>query len=106
MTVKTRRHQIEEMIEQGLDDDGFLRYGLGMEYVSEKDDARAEECFRGLIREKPDYVPGYQQLGQLLARQGREDEAKAAYRDGIARAQKQGNEHAATEMANFMAMLE
>jgi Tfp pilus assembly protein PilF len=106
MSGKTRREQIEEMVQQGPDDDGFLRYCLAMEYKSEGDNNRAVECFRDLLRESPDYVAGYMQLGQLLNQLGEEDEAKTVFRNGIAVAQKKGDTHAAGEMSGFLAMLE
>jgi Tfp pilus assembly protein PilF len=106
MTGKTRREQIEEMLTTDPDQDGFLRYCLAMEHLSAGDEAKALGGFRDLIQAKPDYVPGYLQLGQLLARMGEEDEARASYRQGIAEAQQKGDAHAANEMSGFLALLE
>src|SRR5437762_6309492 len=100
-----RREQIEQMLRDGGDEDGFLRYCLAMEYKSEGDEDKAATCFRELLAALPDYVPAYLQLGQLLNQLGREDEAKVVYRDGIAAAQKKGDAHAASEMSSFLAML-
>lgn len=106
MNGKSRREQIEAMLRDGVEDDGFLRYGLAMEHKAEGNTARALECFRELLRAVPDYVPGFMQLGQLLNQLGEEDEAKQIYRDGIAIAQKKGDTHAAGEMAGFLALLD
>jgi Tfp pilus assembly protein PilF len=106
MNGKSRREQLEELLAQGHEDDGFLRYGLAMEYKSAGDLGKAVECFRTLLRAHPDYVPGYMQLGQLLNHIGDEDEARTVYRKGIAAAQKKGDTHAAGEMSGFLAMLE
>src|SRR4051794_19599372 len=102
----TRREQIEAMLKDDPDEDGLLRYGLAMEHLSEGNEAQALECFRALLAAKPDYVPGYMQLGQLLNRMGEEDEARAVYRQGIAVARQKGDAHAASEMAGFLALLE
>jgi Tfp pilus assembly protein PilF len=106
MSGKSRREQIEEMLRDGAEDDGFLRYCLAMEYKSEGDSARAVTCFRDLLKQTPDYVPGYLQLGQLLNQIGEEDDAKAVYREGIAVARKKGDAHAEGEMSSFLAMLD
>jgi Tfp pilus assembly protein PilF len=105
MSDNTRRGKIEAMIREGLDEDGFLRYCQAMEFLGADDDEAAEASFRLLLGEKPDYVPGYQQLGQLLVKLGRDDEAKVMYREGIALAQKKGDAHAASEMTGFLAIL-
>src|SRR5438067_855733 len=106
MSNPTRRERIEAMLRDTPDDDGFLRYGLGMEYKAEGNLPKAVECFRELLTAVPDYVPGYLQLGQLLNQMGEEDEAKNVYRGGIAVAQRKGDTHAAGEMTGFLALLD
>lgn len=101
MTSKTRKQQIEEMLAEDPNDP-FLRYGLAMEYVSEGQDDEAARCFQELLRRSPDYVPGYMQAGRALVRLGREDEARAMYRSGIAAARQKGDTHAAEEMQAFL----
>jgi len=105
MSGKSHRERIEEMLRDFPDDDGELRYGLAMAYLAEGNEDKALETFRALLAALPDHVAGHQQLGQLLARRGDEDGAQAAYRAGIAAAQRKGDLHAAGEMANFLAML-
>ena len=68
--------------------DAFLRYGLAMDYAGGGDDEAAAKEFAELMRAAPDYVPAYLQAGQVLARLGRDDEARAVYRAGVAAAQK------------------
>ena|SRR5579859_4875706 len=105
MAGKTRKEQILEMLADDPNDP-FLRYGLGMEFLSEGANEEALRCFRELVEVAPDYVPGYQQAGQTLARLGRADEARDIYRRGIAMAQKVGNLHARDEMQGFLDGLE
>lgn len=101
MTGKTRKQQLEEMLTE-MPDDAFLRYGLGMEYVSEGKDEEAVRCFREICQTSPDYVPAYQQAGQTLLRLGRPAEARTILTQGIAEARRQGDQHAAEEMQGLL----
>lgn len=83
--------------------DTFARYGLAMEYASVgKVDASLEE-FATLLGNNPDYTPGYFMAAQTLARAGRTAEARQRLVEGIASAERTGNQHAKGEM---QAMLE
>ncbi len=83
--------------------DTFARYGLAMEYASlGKIDASLEQ-FATLLRDNPDYTPGYFMAAQTFARTGRTSEAKEHLAQGIASAERTGNQHAKGEM---QAMLE
>jgi thioredoxin-like negative regulator of GroEL len=102
--AKSRKEQIEEML--ALDpDDVFLRYGLAMEHASAGDDEKAAEVLLDLTRRDPDYVPAYLQAGQALLRLGRDGEAQAALRAGVAAANRKGDGHAAGEMSALLATL-
>ncbi len=48
------------------------------------------------------YVPAFFMAAQQLVRLTRLGEARAALRDGIEQARRQGNAHAAGEMAEFL----
>ena len=101
-----RREQIEAMLKDDPDQDGFLRYCLAMEHLSEGNEEAARAGFAALAAARPDYVPAYLQLGQLLVRVGEEEEAREVYRKGIAVARRQNDEKAANEMAGFLALIE
>ncbi|MBL8800251.1 MAG: tetratricopeptide repeat protein [Planctomycetia bacterium] len=103
--AKSRREQLEAMLAEDPND-AFLGYGLAMDHVSAGDDAGAIVCFQTLLERNPDYVPGWQQLGQTLARLGREAEARDAWRQGIDQARRQGNDHAAHEMQGMLDALD
>ncbi len=94
---KTRRQMLEEFA-VAHPDDAFARYGLALECSKSGDHDAAIEHFRKLLAEHPDYVAGYQQLGQLLARLARSEEAKQVFTAGMGVAQRVGNEHARSEM--------
>jgi tetratricopeptide (TPR) repeat protein len=104
MSGKTRKQQLEELLE--LDpDDSFVRYGLAMEHVGAGQDAEAMAYLRELLRRDPNYVPAYLQAGRALIRLGEDDEARQMLRDGIVVARREGNDHAAGEMAGFLESL-
>ena len=86
--------------------DQMLRYMLAMELEKEAAHERSLSYFQSLMEDTPPYVPAFLMAGQQLARLGRMDEAKTAYRSGIAHAEQQGNAHAASEMAGFLAAME
>ena len=100
----SRREKIEAML---ADDPGdtFLRYSLAMELDKEGDHDASLAKFMELTRDNPPYVPAFFMAGQQLARLGRNDEARAILRDGIAAARTQGDAHAAGEMSEFLASL-
>jgi Tfp pilus assembly protein PilF len=104
MTGKSRRQRLEEMLAEDPTDP-FPRYGLAMDYASAGEDETAAKVFGELLRVAPEYVPAYLQAGQVLARLGRDDEARAVYRAGVTVAQRVGDAHAAGELQGFMDML-
>ena len=101
---KSRREVLEAFVAE-KPDDAFSRYGLALEYMNSGDAANAETQFRELLKRNPTYVPGYQMLGQLLAKQSRTHDARAVIRQGISAAVKAGNGHAQSEMEGFLAEL-
>ena len=102
MAGKSRKEQIQELLE--LDpNDSFLRYGLGMEQASEGDDTAAVQTLTALIALDANYVPAYVQAGRAMIRLGDDDEAREVLKKGIATATRQGDDHAAGEMAGFLA---
>jgi tetratricopeptide (TPR) repeat protein len=105
MAESARLRLLREML-AGAPDDPELRYGLAMEYQGLGDEAAAEREYRGLIGVAADYVPTYLMLGQMLARQGREDEAKDVLRQGVAAARQTRNEHALGEIQALLDSLE
>lgn len=78
--------------------DSFARYGLAMELVSQKkiDEGLAE--FDRLIALNPDYVPAYQMSAQTMSANGQTEAAIARLHEGIATANRTGNQHALAEM--------
>jgi len=101
MALKTRRHQIEEMLVDNPDD-AFLHYCLAMEFVSAKDDEGAVRAFQKLFAVDSAYIPAYLQAGQALSRLERVDEARRIFLRGIDAARQKGDVHALGEMQGFL----
>ena len=78
--------------------EAFARYGLALAYASEGRQTEALAEFDQIIQRTPDYVPAYQMSAQTLARLGRTDEALDRLHNGIATANRTGNQHAVAEM--------
>jgi predicted Zn-dependent protease len=76
----------------------FARYGLAMEHISQGNTETALTEFSTLIQHSPDYVPAYQMSAQTLAKLGRAEEALDRLHNGIATANRTGNQHALAEM--------
>jgi tetratricopeptide (TPR) repeat protein len=86
--------------------DAFARYGLAMEYAGRGETEASLAEFTRLLMENPNYTAGYFMAAQTLARAGRNDEAKSCLSEGIASAQRTGNQHALSEMQAMLDELE
>jgi tetratricopeptide (TPR) repeat protein len=104
MTSPSRREKIEAML-QAEPGDAFLRYGLANEYDNEGRTEEAVALYQALMRDDPPHVPSFFRCAQLLVREDRVNEARALLRDGIEAARREGNAHAAGEMAELLASL-
>jgi thioredoxin-like negative regulator of GroEL len=85
--------------------DVFLRYSLSLELEKEGRHEESLQGLRGLMSDEPPYVAAFFMAAQHLVKQRRIDEARTALREGIEEARRQGNAHAAGEMAEMLAGL-
>ena len=99
-----RREQLEEMLKSDPDD-VFLQYALAMAYASEGDTVAGVQRLRDVIDQNPDYVAAYFQAGQLLAADEAVDDAKDVVSRGIEVARRTGDQHAESEMSEFLRAL-
>ena len=90
----------------GPRDGALLRYSLGNELLKAGDAAQAVVHLREAVQRDPGYSAAWKLLGKALADDGRIEEALAAYRRGIAVAEKKGDVQAAKEMKVFARRLE
>ena len=98
---QTRREKIESMLRDDPDD-VFLRYSLALEMDGAGEWGPSLDILESLARGTPPYVPAFQMASQQLIRLARIDEARAALREGIDEARRQGKDHAAGEMAVWL----
>ena len=94
-----------KMLEAGRDN-ALIRFSLGNEYLKGGDGAQAVEHLRAAVRHDPNYSAAWKLLGRALEAGNAPEEALAAYRSGIAVAEKKGDKQAAKEMAVFARRLE
>lgn len=87
-------------------DGALLRFSLGMEYLKANDGAKATAFLREAVARDPAYSAAWRALGKALEAAGDADAALAAYRDGIAAAQKKGDKQAEKEMTVFARRIE
>lgn len=104
MPEPTRREKIEKMLAADPND-VFLLYGLAMEHVREGNLDEAITRLADVAERHPDYHSAHFQLSQLLAQEGRTDEAKQWVAKGIEAARRVGAAHAAGEMEGFLLTL-
>lgn len=98
-----------EQLQKFLDDepaDSFTHYAIALEYSEMGKASEAIEKFEEVIVLDPQYFPAYHQLGLLLARLNRKDEAVAILKKGITVASSAGDSHAAGEMRETVDELE
>ena len=97
--------QLEKLL--GTPRDGaLLRYSLGLEYAKSGDHARAAQYLRDAVERDPDYSAAWKMLGKSLAEGQRNEDALAAFKQGIAAAHKKGDRQAEKEMSVFAKRLE
>lgn len=87
-------------------ENALLRYSLGNEYLKRGEPATALEHLRLAVKLDPDYSAAWKLLGRALEQAGEREAALAAYRDGIAVAERKGDKQAAREMSVFARRLE
>jgi len=87
-------------------DGALLRFSLGTEYLKIENHEKAAEHLRHAVTRDPGYSAAWRALGKALESSGQSGEALAAYRDGIAAAQKKGDKQAEKEMTVFARRIE
>ena len=100
----SRREQLEEML-AAEPDDTFLHYALALELTKGTDRPAGLQRLADMNVRFPDHVPAYFRRGQLLAEDGEDEAARAVLRQGMAAAQRTGDDHAAAEMRELLESL-
>jgi predicted Zn-dependent protease len=87
-------------------DGALLRFSLGNEYLKLGDAHSAQLHLNEAVARDPGYSAAWKLLGKALADDGQAGAALAAYRQGIAVAERKGDLQAAKEMTVFARRLE
>ena len=95
----------EKMLAAGKDG-ALLRYSLGNEYLKAGDAATAVAHLSRAVALDAKYTAAWKLYGKALLAVGRNDEALAAWREGIAVAHAKGDKQAEKEMAVFARRIE
>jgi predicted Zn-dependent protease len=95
----------ERMLASGKDG-ALLRFSLGNEHLKAGHPAEAATHLRRAVELDPGYTASWKLLGRALADDGRHEEALAAYREGIAVAERRGDKQAGKEMSVFARRIE
>lgn len=97
--------QLEKLL--GTPRDGaLLRYSLGLEYAKAGNHARAAQYLRDAVSRDALYSAAWKALGKSLSELRQNEEALAAYRQGIEAARQKGDRQAEKEMTVFARRLE
>lgn len=99
-----RLQQLQTMLAK-TPNDPFLLYAIGLEHKKAGEIDEALKFLDGAIGADSGYCYAYFQRGQILESTGRAEEAKQAYRDGIAAAQRVGDAHALSELQGALEMI-
>ena len=92
--------RLSQLLEMHSKDQGdsFVRYAIGLEYLSQKEYTEALSWLETLKKHDPDYLATYYQLGSLYEEMGKTEEAENAYKDGLVVGRKQNDLHTVSEL--------
>jgi tetratricopeptide (TPR) repeat protein len=97
--------QLEKLLDTPRDN-ALLRYSLGLEHAKAGDHARAAQYLRDAVARDALYSAAWKALGKSLAQLQQNQEALAAFQQGIEAAKQKGDRQAEKEMSVFVRRLE
>lgn len=86
--------------------DSFLQYAAALEYQKNGDINNAIKIIQKIIKNDPDYLASYYQLGQMLEEKGKVEEAISVYRNGRSVAKKQSDMKTLGELSEALMLLD
>jgi tetratricopeptide (TPR) repeat protein len=105
MASEERIKKLKEIIQKDPTD-AFSQYALALEYNGINEPLTAIEILEELLNRDAKYLPAYHQLGQLLGKMNKTQEAKKIYRTGVDLAVSQNDDKTAKEMREELEELE
>jgi tetratricopeptide (TPR) repeat protein len=83
--------------------DALIWYGLASEYFKAESWSEAADALRRVVELNPDYTAAYQMLGTALLNQGKREDARRAWEQGIEAANRTGAWKARQHMEGLLA---
>lgn len=100
------RIEIFETMLRDQPEEAMVWYGLASEYSKLGRWGDAAEALRNVVRLDPNYTAAYQMLGTALMNEGKRDEARGAWTEGIEVATRTGAWKARQHMEGLIAETE
>ena len=94
----SRMEQLQSFLKESPKD-SFITFAIAKEYEKADDLVKAEEYYRMIEQNEPEYAGMYYHLGKVLFNQNRLQEAWDIYTAGMAIAKSQKDQHALSELA-------
>lgn len=103
--VQDRLKMIEVMLETNPKD-SFLHYAAALEHQKNGDANTAIKILKSIIKNDPNYLASYYQLGKMLEEKGKNDEAIEFYLQGKDVAKKQSDMKTLGELSEALMLLD
>lgn len=103
--MQDRLKMIETMLETNPKD-SFLHYAAALEHKSNGDIVSAVKILKSIIKNDPDYLASYYQLGKLLEDRSKFEEAIDVYKAGRSVAKKQNDMKTLGELSEALMLLD
>jgi tetratricopeptide (TPR) repeat protein len=86
--------------------DAFSRYALALELERAGQEEDALVHLREVTVRDSNYIAAFYHLGRILARQGKTDEARAVYQQGLSAGETAGDQRTRSEIQQALEMLD
>jgi tetratricopeptide (TPR) repeat protein len=103
--IQDRLKMIETMLETNPRD-SFLHYAAALEHQKNGELTQAVKILKSIIKNDPDYLASYYQLGKILEDRNKVDEAIEVYKAGKDIARKQNDSKTLGELSEALMLLD
>lgn len=105
MIKRDRIKLVEEMLSNN-NNDPFLNYAAALEYNKIGDVTKAISLLEGIVKNSPDYLGTYFQLGKLFDFEGETEKAIEIFKKGRKIATKQNNQKTLGELTEALMLID
>jgi Tfp pilus assembly protein PilF len=95
-----KKNKIEELLDflEAEPNDSFLKYALALEYVKQENYNTARSYLETILVVDPVYLAAYYQLGKILEKLEKNEDAAGIYKKGMEIALLKNNRHTYNEL--------